>query len=169
MNFDPKIAPLVAEFLAGFTAVFLGYFALPHDTTRLLSENPGILAGAAAIIAWLLGTFVDALRNCAVEPLCDRFPAYKIDWNFLMRAAPDKVASLERYFLSFYTIDVDMALTLLLFITFGPIILCVITGEPVHYYSLGRNLALFVVAAVFALDAYVLRQEIKEFIEKDGN
>ncbi len=169
MNFDPKVAPLVAEFLAGFTAVFLGYFALPHDTTRLLSENPGILAGAAAIIAWLLGTFVDALRNFVVEHLWDRFPAYQIDWNFLIRAEPDKVANLERYFFSFYRIDVDIALTILLFLIVGPVILCIITSEPVRYYSLGRNVVLFVVAAVFSLDACSLRREIKEYIEKNSN
>jgi hypothetical protein len=71
MNFAPKVGPLVAEFLAGSTALFLGYFLLPYNFS--LRPEAGFAIPAFALLAWILGTFIDAVRNLAIESFLDNW------------------------------------------------------------------------------------------------
>ena len=118
MNFAPKVGPLVAEFLSGSTALLLGYFLLPYNFS--LHSQAGFAIPAFALIAWILGTFIDAVRNLAVESLLDKW--WEIDWKFFIHGNREHVAGIEEYFFSFYRIDMDIALAILLFLITGPFI-----------------------------------------------
>jgi hypothetical protein len=168
MNFAPKVGPLVAELLSGFTALLLAYFALPQCPASLLHENSVLAAGTLTLIAWLLGTFIDAFRNLVVEHIWDWIPNYKLNWRFLVHGDPTRVANYEHFFLSFYMIDVDMALAIILFVLFGPCVLSVITSQPVPHYSLEKHALLVVVAFVFGLDGFFLRKEIKDYMDENN-
>jgi hypothetical protein len=168
VNFVPKVGPLVAEVLSGFTALLLAYFALPQSQTCLLHENSVLAAGALTLIAWLLGTFIDAFRNAVVEHIWDWLPSQKVNWKFLVHGDPTRVANYEHYFLSFYMIDVDMAIAIVLFLSVGPCVLSVITSQPVPHYSWERHALLVIVALVFSLDAFLLRKEIKDYMDENN-
>ena len=49
MNFAPKIGPLIAEFLSGFTVLILAYFTLP-DSPSLLHDNGIVAIGALTVL-----------------------------------------------------------------------------------------------------------------------
>jgi len=130
--------------------------------------NRSWLAGALTVMAWLLGTFIDALRNLIVEDIWDRIPNQKVNWRFFVHGETTKVTNCEKYFFSFYMIDVDLAVAIILFLLVGPLVLRIITSQAVPAYSLAKHVLLMVVALVFGLDAFSLRKEIRDYIGKDA-
>lgn len=162
MNFAPKVGPLVAELLSGFTALFLGYFLLPYKFE--LHAKPGIALPAFAISAWILGTFIDALRNLAIESLLDNW--WRIDWKFFIHGNREHVAGVEEYFFSFYRIDMDMAAAILLFLILGPFIPYLFLNGPVVCYPIRTGLALVVPTVLFFVDAGLLRSEVRRYMNK---
>jgi hypothetical protein len=168
MDFAPKVGPLVAELLSGFTALLLAYFAVPQSP-NLLHDEPILAAGALTLVAWLLGTFIDALRNLTVEHVWDWFPGQKVNWKFFVHGDPAKVANCEKYFFSFYMVDTDMAIAIALFLLVGPSVLSIIIGQAIPPYSLGRHLLLIFAALVFSFDAFLLRKEIRDYIGENGS
>lgn len=163
MNFVPKAGPLVAEILSGSVILILGYFAIAYGEPAplILHENPGIAVSLFALMAWLLGSFVDAVRNL-LEELWDR--RAPIRWDFFFHGQSDEIANLDHYFFSFYMADADLAIAILLYL---------ILGRPLTSYVLGQRadfpwvvyIMLLIVALVFARDARSLRSEIKEYID----
>jgi hypothetical protein len=75
MNFGEKVGPLVAELLSGFTLLLLAYFTLAQRLTSFLHEDAAVILGAFTVIAWLIGTLIDALRNVLIEWIWDLFPS----------------------------------------------------------------------------------------------
>jgi hypothetical protein len=164
MDFAPKAGPVVAELLSGFTALLLGYFALPIKSNSLLHPDSVLAAGALTLIAWLLGTFIDAVRNLVVEHVWDWLPGQAVNWRFFVHGNEKEVANCERYFFSFYMVDVDMAIAVGSFLLAGPYIVSTVTGTPIDSYPFGIKALLTVVMLVFAADAVFLRNEIRDYI-----
>ena len=164
MSFAPKGGPIVAEFLSGFTALLLGYFALSqHLDQPLLHASAGIAIAASTLMAWLIGSFVDALRNFLVEGLLDRY-WFAINWEFFVKGKQEEVANIEQYFFSFYMIDMDIAIAVVLFLGFGPCILSIITERPIPHFSLGQTILFSIGALIFFLDALSLRREMRKYV-----
>jgi len=165
MNFAPKVGPLVAEILSGFAVLLLGYFAISRgDNIPLtLHDTPAAAISIFALLAWLLGTFFDVLRNL-LEHILDCFS--KINWEFFFEGSPEKIANLEHYFFSFYMLDADMTIGLVAFFALGRSVVTDILGAK---WSLPSTVYILIpiVAAVFALDAICLRFEIKNCIDDE--
>jgi len=166
MNFAPKVGPLVAELLSGFTALLLAYFLFPRHPIQLPADQSGLIVAAFTLVAWLLGTFIDALRNLVIEHILDLIPPLKIKWEFFIHGAQEKVAKVEEYFFSFYRIDMDMALALSLFLTVSRHVLSAFVQQSVGYYSPQVGWILWSVALIFFLDALSLRYEVKTQINE---
>jgi len=161
MNFAPKVGPLVAEFLSGSTALFLGYFLLPYKFQ--MHAEAGFAIPAFGLLAWILGTFIDAVRNLAIESLFDIW--WEIDWKFFI-GNRDDVAGIEEYFFSFYRIDMDMAVAILLFLVAGPLVPYAFLDGPIVFYSIRTGVALTLLMAVFLLDGGLLRAEVRRYMKK---
>lgn len=168
MNFALKVGPLVAEILSGFTALVLGYFdlnGLDFKTLKALSA-PEIVG--VFVLAWLLGTLFDVIRNL-LEWLwdCRRLVTKPLNWRFFFEGDEQRLANLEHYFYSFYMLDADMAISILLFVFLGRWIISVTIG-PAHVYSEFVRGFLFFIATLFALDAMLLRWEIKRYLDEEN-
>jgi hypothetical protein len=162
MNFAPKVGPLVAEFLSGSTALLLGYFLLPYNFS--LHSQAGFAIPAFALSAWIVGTFVDALRNLAVETLLDK--RWELEWALFIHGNREHIAGIEEYFFSFYRIDMDIALAILLFLIAGPFIPYAFLNGPIASYSIKTCIALLVPMTIFFLDAISLRSEVRAYLKK---
>lgn len=169
MNFTPKVGPLVAELLSGFAVLLLGYFAIYQNgqVPPALHGNAAAAIGIFAILAWLLGTFFDMLRNRIVEWALDECYS-KIYWDFFFTGSAEKLANLEHFFFSFYMLDADMAIGLFLFVAIGPYVVSDLGLTP-HVSIVFRGV-LLIIAGLFAWDAHGLRCEIKRLLdaEKDS-
>jgi hypothetical protein len=89
---------------------------------------------------------------------------YELKWEFLIHGPADAVKNLEQYFFSFYRIDVDMAIAIVIYLAAGPKILSIVTSQSIPCYSVGKGLLLLLVIVVFVLDAFSLRREMKKYI-----
>jgi hypothetical protein len=163
MNFAPKVAPLVAELLSGFTIVLLSYFLFPLHPIKLPQGQSALIVAAFTLIAWLVGTLIDAMRNLLIEILLDLIPPLRIQWDFLIHGDQEKVAKVEEYFFSFYKIDMDMAVALTLFLCLSNRVLSVFVQQSVGYYPPRVGIILWVVVLIFFLDALLLRYEMKKY------
>jgi hypothetical protein len=76
------------------------------------------------------------------------------------------LANLEHYFWSFYILDADMTVAILFFLFLGRWILSVTVGQA-HTYPTSLHVVLFVIAAMFALDAGLMRYEIKKHLDSN--
>jgi len=163
MNFVPKAGPLVAEILSGSVLLILGYFAIAYGESAppILHENPATAISLFALMAWLLGSIVDAVRNL-LEELWDR--RAPIRWDFFFHGQSDEIANLDQYFFSFYMADADLAIAIILYLVLGKSFLTQVLGRRADFPWM-VYIILLIVALVFARDARSLRHEIKEYID----
>lgn len=178
MNFTPKVGPLVAELLSGFTVLLLSYLALYNNPLLLgylgrtnplasaLHDNLAAAIGIFFLSAWLLGTLFDVLRNL-LEHVWDCLFKPPLNWEFFFYGNAEKLASLEHYFYSFYILDADMAIAIALFIGVGPSILSTMIGAVSLRFWI-RYILLPILGAIFALDAACLRYEIKRLLREEN-
>jgi hypothetical protein len=185
MNLGATTGPLVAELLSGLVLLLLSYFDQNGYSLELLRKltNPEI--AVLILIGWLLGTFIDALRNLS-EHLWDWHwlwnrlhtvfgwrwlkPA-EINWNFFFRCTGKKLENLERYYWAFYILDADIAIAMMLFVVLN----CVCRWRhfygPFSAFKFGfeTELLLLGIAGVFAIDAGSIRREIRVLLGGEGN
>jgi hypothetical protein len=168
VNFEPKIGPLVAEFLSGSTVLLLEYFAINLSGQKApeLHVNVGVAISLFALLAWLTGTFVDAVRNLLLENAWDLWTKTEIKWNYFVLGDEKKIANLERYFFSFYMLDADLAISILLAVWLGPYLTKNTIGIEIHY-SRFLTIVCLAVATVFFVDAVQLRCEIKGLVDAE--
>ena len=112
-------------------------------------------------MAWLLGTFIDALRNVFLEEAWDRFQP--VEWSFFVEGPADEISNLDHYFFSFYMADLDIAIGIALYLACGHFFITRVLGLNAQY-PCAVYLILGIVIVVFALDAWSLRCEIRKFI-----
>jgi len=166
MNLAPVVGPLVAELLSGFTALLLGYFDLYGFHFEKLREVPNAGILILILFAWILGTFFDLSRNL-LENLwdCHWFVRHELDWDFFFHGDDKRLANLEHYFWSFYLLDADMAVAIFFFLLLGRAILSQTIGQA-QTYPTGPHVILFAIGAMFAVDAMLLRWEIKKLVNE---
>jgi hypothetical protein len=164
MNMAPTVGPLMAELLSGFTVLLLAYFDLYGVDFDKLKDVPNAGIVVLVLLAWILGTFFDLIRNL-FENLwdCHWLTKHELNWAFFLYGDDKKLANLEHYFWSFYILDADMVVAILFFLLLGRWILSVTVG-PAHAYPISLHVVLLVIAAMFALDAGLLRSEIKKLL-----
>jgi hypothetical protein len=169
MNFGPKVGPLVAELLSGVTALLLIYFDLHGFSFEQLDKLSSAAIVVLVLLAWILGTFFDLVRNLLEHVWDSRFFAtHELNWRFFFRGDEKLLANLEHYFWSFYILDADMAVAIAITVFLGPCILLLKTGgERVRSdMPWAIWIVLLVVAILFANDARLLRREIKDLLNE---
>jgi hypothetical protein len=165
MNLAPTVGPLVAELLSGFTVLLLAYFDLYGFHFDKLKEVPNAGFVVLVLLAWILGTFFDLIRNL-VEHLwdCHWLTKSELNWAFFFNGDEKRLANLEHYFWSFYILDADLVVAIVFFLLLGRWILCATVGQA-HTYPTSLHVILLVIAAMFAWDAMLLRSEIKKLLQ----
>lgn len=163
MNSSLKQQPLIAEVLPGLAvlAVLAVSYCVTHP--QQLSEllhlpSAGVIVTGIGVggffLSWIIGTFLDAVRN-ACEALLDmRWP---IDWSFLFTASVDEIKKLDDSFLAYYFLDGNYVA--------GFAILLILKGLGLVHIPL---LPLGIVFLIFLANATFLRIEIKNLIDRQN-
>jgi hypothetical protein len=167
MNFAPKVGPLVAELLSGVTALLIIYFDFHGFSFKEFDELTSGALVVLVVVAWIIGTFFDTLRN-HLEWLWDSrwFAEHELNWAFFFRGDQKRLANLDQYFWSFYVLDADMVLAIFLSLAASVCILGTKIIVARRYTWLIWALLLFI-AAWFANDARLLRREIKKLLDEE--
>ena len=159
MNFAPKTGPLVAELLSGVVALLFVYF----DFHGLSVPEVKLTSGAIILlilIAWVLGTFFDMVRNLFEWCLEYHFPRYKLNWDFFFCGNKDRLENFDHYYWSFYILDADMAIAILLSVIVRPFTKTVAIRWYLWVIWIGVGL-------LFAFDALLLRCEIRDLLDAE--
>jgi hypothetical protein len=166
MDLTSKVGPLVAELLSGVTALLIFYYDFYGLSFEAINELTSGAIVVLVLLAWILGTFFDLVRNL-LEWVWDspRFTSHELNWAFFFRGEETRLANLQHYFWSFYLLDADMAIGILLSLIASLYILFARAGAVCgHMWFIG---SLLFVALVFANDARLLRREIKALLDAE--
>jgi hypothetical protein len=169
MNFAPKVGPVVAELLSGIAALLIMYLAIQGPTFSWIDSLSSGAIAVLVLIAWILGTFFDLIRN-HLEWIWDskHFTPEELNWSFFFRGDAARLANLEHYFWSFYMLDADMAIAILLSVSSSPLIALRLRRVPIPGYMCFIWLLLLLAALLFANDARRLRYEIKALLHAES-
>lgn len=159
MNLAPKVGPLVAELLSGLAALLLIYFHVHGFSFEGIENLPSGAIILLAALAWISGTFFDLIRNLFEWVWdCPWITRQKLNWRFFFSGPPEHLANLEHYFWSFYLLDADMAIAILLSLLLSRVFI------PNGHLDLLWSLGFAFVAVLFAVDVILLRIEIKDLL-----
>jgi len=173
MNFSLKPHQLVAHWVPGFVVLTMWLLADLHYANLHSSGSHPYIAfwtksnmffghGSAvvlsAIVSFVVGQFLDSLRNWA-EDFLDRKPESKIKWKMLKMLTKDELAIFEDYYFVYYVFSANLLIGLLIgfFVT---IFLGVFPSD--HYCLSAMPVAIGII--VFFRDARSLREEIRGFL-----
>jgi hypothetical protein len=168
MNSSLKHSPTISEILSGSLFLALLGFSLYKSDKLFFSwifqhkENSGaiiISSGALLLLAWLIGTTIDAIRNGIVENIVDLWS--RIEWRFFFEAEYEKVKQLEEYYFAYYTLATDFVISITCFIIVATFLK--IKGF-ISFYSFPEMIILIVIGGIFFNEAKSLRQEVRENI-----
>ncbi len=175
--------PLASEvipgtFVAGFLLLLWRFAVAPYYRSFLfrLAYAEGISSllklGGAVALAWIIGTFIDAIRNCFIEDRINSwYPKAKIDdsnWRFFFDADPAKLAQFEQYYFSYYRIDINISIAIVMIFLFELLLQffqCLTRTELTQYslrFFLIFHFLLLVFLLVFAADGVALRKEMAD-------
>jgi hypothetical protein len=163
MNLGPKVGPLVAELLSGIIALLIIYVAIHGLTFAGIDELSSGALVVLGFLAWILGTFFDLIRNL-LEWLWDR--KAPLNWSFFFRGDQKKLENLEHYFWSFYILDADIAVAILLSVFLSPF-LEILSAGTIRSYMWPIWFLLLGITFLFACDARLLRHEIKGLLDAE--
>lgn len=151
----------MAEVLPGFTLIFIvGYaYCAAHPgifTAVLSSKNTATVVGGGILVlftSWIIGTFLDSLRDLLEQLLDRRFP---VGWRYLLMEPAENVQKLENSWLAYYFVSGNMAIGLALSTALG------FLGAV--YISVPWKIVIGSIALIYAWSFWTLRQEIRELI-----
>ena len=166
MTSSLKNIPRIGEILPGFLTLFLflwSYSISPSSCLEcILSKyassniaNILITSGLIFLGSWIFGTFLDTVRNLS-QHLLDYISELK--WDIFTKGDQDKVQQFYFYFYQYYTLDMNYAFGIFIFLIFQ-----LLNIQELH---LGRLpcwalILLLVILCIFVWDAILLRREIK--------
>jgi hypothetical protein len=163
-----KPQPLIAEVLPGFAILVIlacAYFcAHPEKITAAASnQNTAAVVGgsvATILVAWIVGTFLDTIRDLIESRLDVRFP---VNWGYLLSEPIESVRRLDESWLAYYFLSGNMAIGLILVVA----VLAVECLFGIVGFTHGFVLTLVtivIVALVYAWNSWTLREEIRTLI-----
>ncbi len=163
MNQTLRPQPLLSEVLPGALTLGLILYVIAVKDTALVDRalqldaaQSTIAAGAFLLGSWMVGTFLDSVRNL-LEHRWDHLygPLY---WNFFFYGARDKVAQLDEHYFAYYTAKANYVIGLLAWLLFfcglsflGLLCAAIVSG--------------ILIAGVCLVDAFLLRKEIKTLLQ----
>jgi len=167
MNLAPKVGPLVAELLSGVSFLLIAYLAVHGVSFAGIDELSSGAIVVLVVLAWIIGTFFDLVRNL-LEWVWDSpsFTEHPLNWRFFFSGKQSELENLEHYFWSFYILDADMAIAILLSVILSPFIAYAKGGKtPCYLWVIW--LLLVGIACLFIIDARLLRTEIKGLVDAE--
>jgi hypothetical protein len=171
MNFSLKPHPLIAHWVPGFMVIFIVLFSASNwDYTCLFSKIiPNEATGARgaliiltlAVVAFVIGEFLDSVRDLVVERCLDSKDPIK--WDFFFKGDKNELKNLMDNYFTYYVLNWNLALGIIVssisIILLG--LLGLIEPPPCRWILIG----LLVTAALlifFIWDAMELRRDIKK-------
>ncbi len=128
-----------------------GYFA---DMTATQGAAYGFIA---IVISFLIGEICDSFRDGIVEWLIEKIRKKKeIKWSFFFEAPEDEINKLQEHFYTWHVFNFNSALSL----SIGSV-LAYVYGAPL-LLKIGMPIG----AIILIINAFTLRKEIRELIEK---
>ncbi len=162
MNSSFKTKASIAEILPGaFVVAWFIYSYLKakgYTLDSFLHKDSGsllVLTGFAFLASWIIGNFLDAIRNGIVEENLDDW--CEVNWDFFFYERPEKVSQFVEYYYDYYKLDVNFILAALL----GFVIEILLSR-----LTLITVFILFIMIIVFFFDAKSLRHEIKRLLQE---
>ena len=118
------------------------------------------------LLAWILGTFFDLIRNLLEWVWdCRLFTTHEIYWVFFFRGDEKRLANLQHYYWSFYLLDADMAIAIFLSLTVSILFM----RNELLSWHMWPIWGLLVFGLLFAIDAGLLRHEIKVRLDEEAH
>ncbi len=121
-------------------------------------------SGAFLLLAWIIGTLIDAIRNGIIESVLDKFQ--KIDWDFFFFGDREKARQFEEYFFAYYLLDFNFVISILLTLLF--FLSRLFFGGLTIPHPMLVSITLVFVGFIFFRDAYSLRKEMKGILDKQA-
>jgi len=154
---------LLAYFAPGFVVVFCFFMSNEpvHDWATLklsLKEISIPLTAAALICSFIIGLFIDGLRNGFIEPLF-KFKEHrlkknkKINWDFFYQGKKEVVALFYTRYFTYYCFDINLVLA----IVFSIAMLDVFSQLP---HKLLTTILFCIGAIVLLVDGVSLRSDM---------
>ncbi len=145
--------PLLAHWVPGLAFVAIVVLTLrpgPQGTLVSLFKVYGRLGIGVGlgILSYVVGQVFDALRDvcdCAIDMW------EEVNWHFFVTANPRHIEKLEDWFFTYYILNFNLALCL-----------AALNFVPWIRLAVWEHCVSIVVAALFALDAYILRKHLAE-------
>jgi hypothetical protein len=151
MSFSPR--QIAAHWVPGF-ALLVMIFLIDIQNGRTLTNfleglhlNTGVAVLVAAAAGFVVGNFLDALRD-RVDAVLDRF-GWDIKWEFLLEADADKVQREEDYYFTSYVLSANLVI--------GSLITAIADWWFPNRFSCPVWWLLLTAVVVFGVDAVCLR------------
>ncbi len=129
------------------------------------SESAALNIFVLALIAFAIGEFLDAIRNGFLEPIVmDGWLKKAITWDFFFDGKDEHVRHLTEHYFTWYVADVNLGQAVLLGWLIG-FLLCLKlnSGSSLSAYW---SIAVLVIVLIFWRDAWTLREDIRENINR---
>jgi hypothetical protein len=163
-----KPQPLIAEVLPGFTILFIlacAYFVEHPGTFTAMANSKNsatVISGGLIVIlaSWIVGTFLDAVRDLIENRLDRRHP---VNWAYLLSEPAESIQKLHDSWLAYYFLSGNMAIGLFLV---AVLLISTIANESLKatHISVACLAVISVVAFVYGWNFWTLREEIRALI-----
>lgn len=170
MNFPFKDYPLIGHWVPGFVVVLIislsvytwGLGDLAEAAEGFTQISVFFSGLAFIVIPFVVGQFLDSIRDLLIEYIWDRDPKRRVNWDFFCYGGTDKLKNLEQYYFIYYVFNWNLALGIIVSIILFFFLWCLsfIQLPPCEWIFLGLGIATFGLL-VFIWDAVNLRDEIR--------
>lgn len=161
MNFSLKPQPIIALWIPGFAFCSILYMSsvgweVSEVAKQFSSPSGYILALAFAVIAFIAGALLDAMRN-VMENVWDKKKTWTVTWDFFYYCKDTQLlTNMDDNYFTYYILDANLSLTIL--------VSCLLT----LFVAPLKSSSYFLVPAVALLlvliwDACILRGDIRDF------
>lgn len=170
MNQTLRPQPLMSEVLPGALTLGLVLFMLAIRNPFLLDHalawdgaRIATAAGAFLLGAWIVGTFLDSIRNL-IEHVADCAGGSPLNWDFFFYGNRDKVAQLDEHYFAYYTAKANYVIGLVVALLYFGLLWCLNPSWVTIAIFSGVTVAL-----ICLLDAILLRREIKHLVREPSS
>lgn len=175
MNLSLKPHPLIAHWVPGFVLllmILLSAFDWRYESliARIPSElhSASLIIFALAVLAFVSGQFLDAVRNGLIEECWDyceeKRQIQQLNWGFFFDGDEAQLKHLHEHYFTWYVANLNLSLA----IVFGgavSLVLALYRNYPWHLI-LPVTIGIVAVIVIFMRDASGLRKEIKDNINR---
>jgi succinate-acetate transporter protein len=179
MNFSLKPNPLIAIWLPGTALLIIIILTCPqiydekfiqylkgHRSLNIASIS--IILFIISIFGFIIGELLDCIRDIFEEIIekilkTSNKDSWRIGWNFFVNADKDKIANLEEWYYTYYELDSNIFI--------GILLLFLLQIFSFIYIPCTWNITLLIISLILIIDIIFMRKEIakhtEEYIKND--